>query len=283
MWVCHHLVAVAPRLRLQLAKWLAALAVLAVSRAMRMSSFVLAVLCLSVFAGCDSDDTDEQKGTSRNKACAVTTDCREGLTCVEGLCRESCGASYFSATACLGNEYCAPFANEATGFCAASDCDISSDCDDGQVCSHLKSLASTCATPCSVSFDDGSYSDDCPANSFCQAIGQGPQRRLVCMPATVAGQPVGTFCNPVDNPCATSQSYLDQDGNMISFGLTCLFSECVELCAAGSANPGADANDCGASVARGATYCCTQTGADGTSWGLCMPFTSDVQCNPQLN
>lgn len=241
-------------------------------------------------AGVAGTECVRDNSRRRGEECSADEMCEEGLQCVEGACREGCGASYFSGTQCRPDEFCKPYPGEATGFCTSSEC-LSSTCRTGTVCTQIKADAGACLVECTPRFTDLSYSDNCGSTSgenFCQAIGSQAQRRLVCLDTARTGQPVGTFCNPIDQPCAGGQSYLDSNNQTRTFGLTCLFSQCVELCDPTAPNPSTNESDCGASVARGATYCCEQRGAPDASgqairWGICMPFSNSSQCNPQLN
>ncbi|HSI04263.1 MAG: hypothetical protein ACAI38_22625 [Myxococcota bacterium] len=225
----------------------------------------------------------------RGEGCSLDSMCEEPLQCVDGACRESCGANYFSPTACRGDEFCKPFPNETIGFCTRSEC-LNETCPTGNICAEIKDGAGACLIECTPSFTDQSYSDNCGSTggeNYCQAVGRGAQRRLVCLDTSRNGQPIGTFCNVIDQPCAANQTYTDGAGQVRVFGLTCATSQCVELCDPTLPNPGSNTTDCGASTARGATYCCEQIGArdaggNPTRWGICIPFGGSSTCDPEL-
>ncbi len=250
-----------------------------------MSRLLVATLLCSSLVACEGDDNPGGSGRhGRGFACSVTAPCDdgEGLACIEGVCLETCGANYYSASACRDDEVCSPVGRE-TGYCKRSECTVAeNNCGIDRECLQIKDEAGTCITPCTATFVDGNYEDDCAGEAFCQALGREGQRRLACLPSEPAGQPIGTFCNVIDQPCATNQSYIDSGGDIRTFGLTCAGSQCVELCDASLPSPANNQDDCGASVGRGATYCCGQEGAAGDTWGVCIPFSGTGACDPQL-
>lgn len=225
----------------------------------------------------------------RGEACSLDAMCGESNQCVDGACREACGRSYLSPQACRGDEFCKPYPNKTTGFCTKSECSGET-CPIGRICAQLKDAAGACLVECTPRFTDQSYSDNCGSTTgqnYCQAVGTGAQRRLVCLDTTPAGQTIGLPCNIIDQPCAADQSYVDGGGQTRKFGLTCVNQQCIELCDPTVPSPGTNNNDCGASVARAATYCCAQTGAKdssgvATQWGICIPFSGTGTCDPQL-
>jgi hypothetical protein len=220
----------------------------------------------------------------RGEECSADQMCVGGLNCVDGLCREACGANYFSSSTCRTNEWCKPYANEATGFCSPSEC-LNTTCPTGRICATLKDNVGACLVECTPSFNDGQYSDNCGSTSgenYCQAVGSSGDRRLVCLDTDKAGQAVGTFCNAIDNPCAADQSFQDGGGQTHKFGLTCVTGTCRELCDPTLPNPQTNTTDCPGSIASGAQYCCSQLGATNgggqtIQWGVCIPTAAE--CN----
>jgi hypothetical protein len=225
----------------------------------------------------------------RGDDCSLTSMCEEGLQCVEGQCREGCGANYFSPTSCRGDEFCKPFPGQTVGYCERSEC-LAQNCPVGRVCAQIKDGAGACLIECTPTFTDQSYSDNCGSTNgekYCQAVGRASQRRLVCLDTVSGGQSVGTFCNVIDRPCPGNKTIVDDAGQTRSFGLTCVNGQCFELCDADTVDPANNTTDCPASMARGATYCCRQEGApdasgEATAWGVCIPFGSGGVCDPEL-
>ncbi len=218
----------------------------------------------------------------RGEECSADQMCTGGLNCVEGLCREGCGASYFTSNNCRPDEWCKPYANEAQGFCSPSEC-LNSTCPTGRICASLADNVGACLIECTPSFNDGQYADNCGSTSgenYCEAVGTAAERRLVCLDTNKQGQAVGTFCNAIDNPCAADQEFTDADDQVHKFGLTCVSGICRELCDATIPDPSTNQLDCPGSVASGAQFCCSQLGADDGNgntieWGICIPASEE--------
>lgn len=218
----------------------------------------------------------------RGDECNEDEQCNPGLACAGGACRLECGASYYlpSAGGCRGDEFCKPYPGKAVGYCTLSECS-SNTCPSGRVCAQIKDGVGACLVECTPSFLDGSYSDNCGSTTgqqFCQQIGRGTTRRLVCLD-TDNGQPINTPCNIIDNPCAADQEYTDAQGQVHRYGLSCINSSCREFC---DPNPPTGSNtNCGAGAGRGYTYCCRQVGAadsegNAQEWGICTNLTSST-------
>lgn len=222
----------------------------------------------------------------RGEECSLTEMCESGYSCIDGACREACGASYYSPTACRGDEFCKPYDGESVGYCTRGEC-LSQTCPTGRICVHLKDAAGACLIECTPRFTNGEYSDNCGSTSgdhYCQALGSSGNRRLVCLDTTRNAQAVGVWCNVIDSPCASNQTYTDGEGNEIQFGLTCVNGKCVEFCDSTVADPASNEDDCGGSTAREAFYCCKQVGADDgagepTQWGVCLTGVGNETCS----
>ncbi|MBC7794891.1 MAG: hypothetical protein H7Z43_14395 [Clostridia bacterium] len=219
----------------------------------------------------------------RGDECTEDAMCDNGLSCAGGACRESCGASYYSPSQCRGDEFCKPYTGQAEGFCTQSECS-NEQCPSGRICAEIKGNVGACLVECTPTFLDKSYSDNCGSTTgqqYCQQVGRGDTRRLVCLDTDNRGQTIGTPCNSIDNPCAAGLSYTDSDGQTYDYGLSCINSSCREFCDPNAASLSTNTTDCGAGTARGYTYCCPQVGApdrDGsvTTWGICTNLTGST-------
>ena len=222
----------------------------------------------------------------RGEECTEDAMCDVNLACAGGACRQDCGASYFSPTACRGDEFCKPYPGLPRGYCTQTEC-TGEQCPSGRICANIKDNVGACLVECNPSFNNETYSDNCGSTSsdqYCQAVGTGPSRRLVCLDTDDRGQRVGLPCNSIDNPCAAGLSYTDTNGNVHRYGLTCVRSVCVELCDPTAPNLSTNTTDCGASASNNATFCCVQRGAldsEGisTEWGYCLNIGTGASCD----